>query len=332
MKHSLMSVAAFATAALLSCRATEQDPSAGELTAVESAPTAQARETCEAAVGVPVTGRGIWPAGLPAALGSGAYSYSGGRTRVEFSSVPHGAVFPGEFDWTTVDVHWYPPLIRKGLAGPIIVLRGRMTHPGPKGNAVAVEWLQGVTVLLARQPGTEPDWATGVDEDETAFHQVLVTPQGEFAVPFHPWEIRRAVDETLPFRVALTISHFHSEKVALWRLNDPLLPQSLATVKIPGSVRLHETDQALAAVGEVAGAHFNPAVLVRAVNRLHALGKERALEELSGYLDLCEMPFMNAEEPFREDADIDRLRNYSFGPWSRSAYNPSGDGRATIGL
>jgi hypothetical protein len=75
----------------------------------------------------------------------------------------------------------------------------------------------------------------------------------------------------------------------------------VARIKLTGPDRLSPILQAINGAPSVNGQRFDPAMLVRAVNRLHALGKEKAIQEMRKYLEIAgDWSFAD-----RDPADID---------------------------
>jgi hypothetical protein len=58
-------------------------------------------------------------------------------------------------------------------------------------------------------------------------------------------------------------------------------------IEVPGPRPISPILQAINGAPSVDGERFNPVMLVRAVNRLHALGKEKAIKEMREYLKIA---------------------------------------------
>ena len=81
-----------------------------------------------------------------------------------------------------------------------------------------------------------------------------------------------------------------------------VLPQSVAMLKIPGPPAIGETLQIINGVPSYDQNDFNPAKLVRAVNHLLPMGKEKAIRQLRAFLKIARD---STNETVRREENID---------------------------
>jgi hypothetical protein len=187
------------------------------------------------------------------------------------------------------------PALERGVA-----IRGSLQVVSEDGKTVKpVDWRLGVRVIVARLPNTKPDWSKRHDEKDSAWSDCVTEKDGSFLAYFRADEIRRRVGSTADFQVAICLG------VGTWQNKVPVLTQTLGTVRIAGPSPLSPTLQAINGAPSVGARDFNPAMLVRAVNRLHALGKEQAIAELRRFLKISTRSFCVERDP----ANIDTCDN-----------------------
>jgi hypothetical protein len=168
------------------------------------------------------------------------------------------------------ELHYYRALAIRGRL-EIVPEDGKSTKP--------IDWIQGVRILLARKPNTKPDWSKRSNRDDSVWQDCVIRNDGSFFVNFNPDEIHRPVGGIEPFQVGLVLAK-KSGRTVTWTTKAAALPQSVTTVMVSGPKPLSPTMQAINGSPSVMEADFNPVMLIRAVNRLRALGKEKALAEL----------------------------------------------------
>ena len=102
------------------------------------------------------------------------------------------------------------------------------------------------------------------------------------------------------FQVALAIDQDTGD--GLEESDVPVLPQSVAMLKIPGPPAISKTMQIINGAPSYDQNDFNPAKLVRAVNYLMPMGKKKAIRELRTFLEIARD---TVNETVRRDEDID---------------------------
>lgn len=173
--------------------------------------------------------------------------------------------------------------------GPRLVLRGRLERPGRSRP-----WPPGpLWLLLAVEPETVPDWEQPAGERWMRQHD---SPRGiRFGAGRHvelECELGSdgALQASLPARLlARRVGEPGSHALGLaW--SDATgrtrpLPGPSAEVWLPAAARSTPELEAVAAVVAPDQGQFDPLALVRALNRLRALGPEGALACLEAYLE-----------------------------------------------
>jgi hypothetical protein len=168
-----------------------------------------------------------------------------------------------------------------------LAIKGKLLLMAEDGKAVRpVDWAQGVRVVIARDHKDRPDWSKRHDKKDSAWSDCVVERDGTFLATFPLHEIRRPVGRTESFQVALSLGTKAGQTIT-WKNSVPVLPQSVGAVKITGPDPLSPALQAICGAPSVGQKGFNPAALVRAVNHLQALGKDRAIAELRAFLKIA---------------------------------------------
>jgi hypothetical protein len=203
--------------------------------------------------------------------------------------VPNGhAARPTEEILSRVKVVWNAPKIdglgnRCKFSGQLVVT--------PKGSLalVPVNWLQGVGLCLAQNPGTNPDWTAEIKIHETWFATSVLTREGrfEFSVPLKDLKSRRDVAQS--FQAGIVLSSFEDDRnqvTLVWKNTHKVLRTSVAMLTIPEAPQLSHELELLNRVRGWPRNNGNTVDLINAVNALHRLGKEDALRSLERYLEL----------------------------------------------
>jgi hypothetical protein len=110
-------------------------------------------------------------------------------------------------------------------------------------------------------------------------------------VKIHLSEIESPVGETKPFLVGLCLGEKKGKKVS-WSTTAPVLPQSVTMIDVSGPTPLSRTLQLINAcpVPYDGIDVYDPIALVRAVNHLRSLGKDKAIAELREFLKVTYYP------------------------------------------
>lgn len=194
---------------------------------------------------------------------------------------------PDEDPWEAARVEWQPVAPPQGhpeLHGPYTVqFRGRLLWRDPDFRWKPVDWLQGVRLLVARNPATRLDWSRGHDHHDTIWTEVLLEADGTFAAQIPTVWLNLCVGVARSFQVGLVPAIVEGDTVT-WLDATPVLSGSLGELAIRGPEPLGETLQRINAAPGVYAETFEIDALIRAVNHLHGLGKEGALDALEEFL------------------------------------------------
>jgi hypothetical protein len=181
-------------------------------------------------------------------------------------------------------------------------LRGRLLIESNDGKSrKPIDWVQGVRVIVSRLPEKKHDWSRRQEMHEAVWGDFVIREKGEFLVFVSPGEVCRAVGKELRFQVALSLGEKNGQSIT-WKNTETALPQSVAMLKIPGPPAISETMQIINGVPSYDQNDFNPAKLVRAVNHLMPMGKEKAIRELRAFLKIARD---STNETVRCDENID---------------------------
>jgi hypothetical protein len=199
--------------------------------------------------------------------------------RAQFAANPHN---PSTGEQHRLRVEWAKAVARSREpfhSHRVLAVPGRVLIASDDGKTVKpADWLQGVRVVLARKPNVHQDWSKRHDERDSVWADCVVEKGGRFTADFQPYQVRRPVGGTAPFQVALALGT-HSGRHITWRNTNPVLAQSVAMIEIAGPSPISPILQAINGAPSVDGERFNPVMLIRAVNCLHALGKQRQLKK-----------------------------------------------------
>jgi hypothetical protein len=160
-----------------------------------------------------------------------------------------------------------------------------------------IDWFQGVRVLVAREPKDQPDWSKPVNQDNSVWDDCIIEKDGKFTAFFAADRIHRSVGRVKEFQVGLTLGA-KAGRTVYWKDSTPVMPQSVTKFLIAGPKPLSPKMQILNASPSICSAEtFNPVSLVKAVNYLQGLGKEKAIAELREFLKMARDGFMTKRDP-----------------------------------
>jgi len=213
-------------------------------------------------------------------VGSSSRWYDGVRTdSTTYKDIRNYAARPAEIP-KSLAVNWDKPQF--DLLGNIVTLRGTVLRDSD--NHKPVDWFQGVSVYLAKIPGWKADWTKGIDESSGLAKNVLLTPKGRFRITLHVRDFEHN-HRTGPasYQVALALaSHRGQERQRVeWKSSNTSLQSTISQLSIPAAPKI---DKNLALINAVCSTKATGADLVRVVNGLKPLGKQRALALLEEYL------------------------------------------------
>ena len=151
------------------------------------------------------------------------------------------------------------------------------------------DWLQGVTVYVAKVPGQRHGWLHSVDSN-TALHQICVLDlKGGFEAKFKWRETERDRTQTQSFQfgIALANNRPNGDYTRIdWKSSDPVLPSSIEMFEVPAAPKYSDEIELVNRAAFWPFEDPDSTHLIRAVNALQRIGKTRAIEELERYNDL----------------------------------------------
>jgi hypothetical protein len=136
---------------------------------------------------------------------------------------------------------------------------------------------------------------------EAVWGDFTICEKGEFLATVSPGAVCRTVGKNARFQVALSLGEKGGTSIT-WKNTVPVLPQSVTMLTIPGPPAIGKTMQIINGAPSYDQDDFNPARLVRAVNHLMPMGKEKAIRELREFLKIARD---SVYETIRRDENID---------------------------
>jgi hypothetical protein len=183
-----------------------------------------------------------------------------------------------------------------------VIISGTLSIESEDGkSSKPIDWFQGVRVLIARDPKSHPDWTKNKDYDNTESCTSLIEKDGKFQTFVDADRIRRSVGRSEDFQVGISLA-VKSGQTVRWLNSTPAMPQSIVTLSIAGPKPASSEMQILNAAPSISGHDpFNATALVRAVNHLQGLDKDKAIAELREFLKMARNGFMTKRDPANID-------------------------------
>lgn len=220
---------------------------------------------------------------------SGGWSWSSfeghWKRRTRYRNVKGYAERPQDLSSRRFHVEWEPP--ERNRLGNICTIRGTVSLD-EDGRRNPVKWFQGITVYLAATGDAAPDWSKGMSEQDTVGEIGTIDRNGQFEIQIDLEETKhgRLGAENVQIGIALA-DHFENGAVewnsrrraepgTIQRVNIPAAPEIAAELQLVHDARHWPDDSGVK--------------LIRAVNALQRVGKERALGHLEEYTRLADGP------------------------------------------
>ena len=182
-------------------------------------------------------------------------------------------------------------------------IRGRLMIESVDGKRrQPIDWFQGIRLVVSRLPDKKHDWSKTQEGHDAVWEESVIRENGEFMVTMSPGELRRSVGKETRFQAAISLGQKEGTTIT-WRNTFAVLPQSVAMLTIPGPPAINETLQIINGAPSYDQHDFNPAKLVRTVNHLMPMGKEKAIHELREFMKIARDASL--ERATRVDEDID---------------------------
>ncbi|MDB5390479.1 MAG: hypothetical protein JWM11_6125, partial [Planctomycetaceae bacterium] len=201
-----------------------------------------------------------------------------------FVARPNSAVL------NSINVEWQP--LKRDSLGNLCQMQGRLITPNG-GQAKTVDWFQGFAVYIAKKPGIKLDWSKGIEEENETTVGLFgrVKKDGTFVFALKLSQILCRRDEEQAYQIGIALAE-HSgtvdEQKITWKQETPVLPATIRMLKLPAAPPI---TRELALINDARTwehSFSNSEKVIRAVNALRPLGKEKALQTLETYLVLSE--------------------------------------------
>lgn len=226
-----------------------------------------------------------------------------GLTEIPADSAGYRSSSSGEHSWQTIkyrNIRVYAPRpatipsqLRVKWAdskidplGNFVTLHGRVEFR-TEATWKAVNWFQGIAVHMANAPDVTPDWSSGPTEFNAETSNNLLKPTGTFDVTFDLRNLahnHRLSGATYHTGIALA-EHVgtNDAQSVTWSSKSLCHKSTTGTVDIGRSAPLSEP---LGLINAACNFNASNTDLIRAVNGLHGLGKDKTIALLKQYLAL----------------------------------------------
>lgn len=239
----------------------------------------------------------VFPPVISAAPGDDSYSMRGTSSHwtpkewtytVNYADIKNYADRPDEEKLKGLSIEWRKPEMDR--LGNICTIRGQVKMTDDQKQTKAINWFQGVTVYLGMAPDTKPDWSKGMNQEDTLHDTAVTNPTGTFEARF---DMRKAKQDrgrlqSFQFGVALAkhdVRDKTNQKV-VWNSRSQAISSSVQMLSIPAAPPISRELLAINHTSQWPFKKPNGVALIRAVNALQPLGKERVLKVLEEYVDL----------------------------------------------
>ncbi|GEM_PF-2354689 len=196
----------------------------------------------------------------------------------------------------------------------LLALSGRIFYDTPLESPGPTWSTQGLQILIARNAGEQPNWAQRVSLDDTVWwpttspralsapawylgdfgdelRVVNIDDDGRFLALIPPVVIDRPVGKAGHFQVGAILGERPDDSLYSHLRDGIVLERSTRMLPIQGSAPLPPMQVIINGAPSPSPRWFEPVGLVRAVNRLHALGFDRAVRELRDYFAIAQGTF-----------------------------------------
>jgi len=171
--------------------------------------------------------------------------------------------------------------------GNLATFSGRMFYR-KSGGASPVHWLQGITVLLSIEQEACVSWAENKAADATLSETVILASDGSFTVEFDLRESTRNPLVVEKFQIGVSLAKtnmLRSGKARIrWSSSDRFLTESVNEISVPASPEIPHEIRLIDLACKWPFQDRDGSKLIRAVNALHAQGKEQAIASMRQYL------------------------------------------------
>lgn len=232
----------------------------------------------------------LWSSGGGGGSGTG----TGYRTWQSYLKINGYVQRPPEEVVQQVSVKWDEH--RLDQLGNILTIHGRLrTHADSEGKSEPVNWFQGLSIYLHRTPDTEVDWSQGINLEKTLDRRLIADPDGRFTFEFNlrGTKLNRGQSQSFQLGIALARhSGTYERQEVNWDTQVSALPSSIKMVTIPAAPKLSVEQEVLNRACNWyiwPQRHPNSIELIRAVNSLQRLGRDRAIEVLREFVQTMDV-------------------------------------------
>ena len=196
---------------------------------------------------------------------------------------------PDEQTLNALTIVWQKPEL--DALGNQCTIRGQMQLPASgQYGAKPIHWFQGLTVYMGVTFDAKPDWSRRIKQADALYETAVTSPSGTFRVRFDLRESSydRVQARSFQFGVALA-EHDADNKTSqnvVWNSRTPPVPATVQMLSIPAAPILSREVQLINRANRWPFRDPNGVELIRAVNALRPLGKQRALGALEDYVQL----------------------------------------------
>lgn len=174
-------------------------------------------------------------------------------------------------------------------------LRGQLKYKTGDKRFAAVDWFQGIGFYLSKEHGKQQDWTNGANMAESDFATVILEKDGSFEIRFDVRDTNRNPDSEQEFQIGLVLAkHKNLGKSSInqqveWSTETPVIKETVRMISVPASPKISKE---LNLLKQASSWPRDPdgGKLIRAVNGLQRLGKEKALEVLFQFNQAVEQP------------------------------------------
>jgi hypothetical protein len=230
---------------------------------------------------------------------------------ITYSKVQNRADHPGDEALKHIRVEWrgveadLPHLRCLKVRGRLVVDEREKVRP--------VDWFQGITVLLNVGPEPRVDWSQGFDADMTASNQVLLKPDGTFTVAISLSQAPRLAGKERRCQAGISLGKPDGRRM-IYKFGAIPLANSITTLTVPAGPELDPTLQLINAASRWPKRSPDPTAIIKAVNVLQAIGKQKALDALRQYIAIAPDGFFDNEQLPIDPGNIDQ-GDYNIAFW-----------------
>ena len=163
------------------------------------------------------------------------------------------------------------------------------------GNQIDdVNWFQGVSIYLARQPDVQVDWTSGANSDSVIHDSLILKNDGTFKAAFDLRDTDRDPSKAMRFKIGVALAKQKNQKRdksnidVEWSSANKVLTNTVQQIEIPASPAISKEIRLINQASRWPFTDPDGTKLIRAVNALQPMGKDKAIETLRSYLEIAD--------------------------------------------